>query len=184
LYSESENPLAFVINPQSRPELHFATFPDLLAETCIKAGTSEYGCCPKCGAPWKRIVEASGGKIGESWHPHENDGVTGQIGFKEDGTYRREFKGWQPGCKCNAGEPVPCVVLDPFMGSGTVAVVARDLNRSSVGCELNPEYVKIIKRRLDAGSQLDTGVVSYRFDTITQSAAGEQAQQGNNNRME
>ena len=57
LYSESENPLAFVINPQSRPELHFATFPDLLAATCIKAGTSEYGCCPVCGAPWERVVE-------------------------------------------------------------------------------------------------------------------------------
>jgi hypothetical protein len=184
LYSESENPLAFVINPQSRPELHFATFPDLLAETCIKAGTSEYGCCPKCGAPWKRIVEASGGKIGESWHPHENDGVTGQVGFKEDGTYRREFKGWQPGCKCDAGDPVACVVLDPFMGSGTVAVVARDLNRSSVGCELNPAYVEIIKKRLDAGSQLDTGVVSYRFDTITQSAAGEQASKGSSSEQQ
>jgi hypothetical protein len=154
------------INPQPRPDLHFATFPDELAETCIKAGTSEYGCCPNCGAPWKRIVEATGGKIGESWHPHENDGVTGQKGFKEDGTYRREFKGWQPGCKCDAGEPVPCVVLDPFMGSGTVAVVARDLNCSSIGCELNPEYVRIIKKRLDAGSQLDTGVVSYRFEKV------------------
>jgi hypothetical protein len=125
------------------------------------------------------VVEASGGKIGESWHPHENDEVTGQKGFKEDGTYRREFKGWQPGCDCiieappEAATPVPCIVLDPFMGSGTVAVVARDLNRSSIGCELNPEYVKIIRKRLDAGSQLDTGVVSYQFDAIA--AAGEQA---------
>jgi len=76
------------------------------------------------------------------------------------------FKGWKPGCPCDAGDPVPCVVLDPFMGSGTVAVVARDLNRSSVGCELNPEYVKIIKERLQAGSQLDTGVVTYHFEKV------------------
>ena len=61
---------------------------------------------------------------------------------------------------------MPCLVLDPFMGSGTVSVVARDLNRSSVGCELNPEYVKIIKNRLQAGSCLDTGVVSYRFEKV------------------
>jgi hypothetical protein len=166
LYSESENPLAFVINPQSRPELHFATFPDLLAETCIKAGTSEYGCCPKCGAPYQRIVEASGGVIGQSWHPHAYDEVTGQVGSKDDGSYKRVFKGWKAGCKCDAGDPVPCVVLDPFMGSGTVAVVARDLNRSSVGCELNPEYVKIIRKRLQADSQLDSGVVSYKFEKI------------------
>ena len=166
LYSESESPLAFVINPQSRPELHFATFPDLLAETCIKAGTSEYGCCPKCGAPYQRIVEASGGVIGQSWHPHADDGVTGQVGGFPSAGYKREFKGWKPGCSCDAGSPLPCLVLDPFMGSGTVAVVARELNRSSVGCELNPEYVKIIKKRLQADSQLDTGVVSYRFEKV------------------
>jgi DNA modification methylase len=181
LYSESENPLAFVINPQSRPELHFATFPDLLAATCIKAGTSEYGCCPKCGAPWQRVVECSGGTIGESWHPHTDDMGTGQSLSSEklmtarNGSYSRQFKGWQPGCKCYP-EPLPgqlppqalnpCLVLDPFMGSGTVAVVARELNRSSVGCELNPEYVKIIKKRLQAGSQLDTGVVEYQFEEV------------------
>jgi DNA modification methylase len=50
------------------------------------------------------------------------------------------------------------------MGSGTVAVVARELNRSSIGIELNPEYVKIIKKRLQAGSCLDTGVVNYHFE--------------------
>lgn len=166
LYSESENPLAFIINPQARPELHFATFPDLLAETCIKAGTSEYGCCPKCGAPYQRIVEASGGSTGKSWHPHADDGVTGQIGGMPTEGYTRKFKGWQPTCKCGEKERVPCVVLDPFMGSGTVAVVARELNRSSVGCELNPEYVKIIRKRLNADSQLDTGVVSYRFEKV------------------
>jgi len=167
LYSESENPLAFVINPQSRPELHFATFPDLLAATCIKAGTSEYGCCPKCGAPYQRIVECSGGTTGKSWHPHADDGVTGQIGGMPTEGYSRQFKGWQPGCKCGEKERSPCLVLDPFMGSGTVAVVARELNRSSVGCELNPAYVEIIKKRLNAGSQLDTGVVSYRFEKVS-----------------
>lgn len=34
-------------------------------------------------------------------------------------------------------------VLDPFMGSGTVAKVATDLGRNFIGCELNPEYVKL-----------------------------------------
>jgi DNA modification methylase len=39
-------------------------------------------------------------------------------------------------------------VLDPFMGAGTTAMVARKLNRNFIGIELNPEYVKIAEQRL------------------------------------
>ena len=39
------------------PEAHFATFPPALVTPCIKAGTSERGACPTCGAPWERVVE-------------------------------------------------------------------------------------------------------------------------------
>ena len=47
-----------------------------------------------------------------------------------------------------AGCPENGIVLDPFMGSGTTAVVARKLNRNYVGFELNPEYIKIYEKRL------------------------------------
>jgi len=47
-----------------------------------------------------------------------------------------------------AGCPEKGIVLDPFMGSGTTAVVARKLNRSYVGFELNPEYIKIADAKL------------------------------------
>lgn len=40
------------------------------------------------------------------------------------------------------------VVLDPFMGSGTVAVVAKRNKFQYVGCELNPEYVKMAQNRI------------------------------------
>lgn len=40
------------------------------------------------------------------------------------------------------------VVLDPFMGSGTTALVAKGLGRDYVGIELNPEYKAIAERRL------------------------------------
>ena len=39
-------------------------------------------------------------------------------------------------------------VLDPFFGSGTVGLVAQDLNRKFIGVELNPEYIAIAYRRL------------------------------------
>ena len=51
-----------------------------------------------------------------------------------------------------AGCPEGGVVLDPFMGSGTVAYVARQLGRNYVGIELNPEYIKLANQRLQQGA--------------------------------
>ena len=43
-------------------------------------------------------------------------------------------------------------VLDPFMGSGTTAKVALDLNRNALGYEVNSAFIDLIKNRLGAGS--------------------------------
>lgn len=47
-----------------------------------------------------------------------------------------------------AGAPVGGVVLDPFMGSGTTAQVAKHLNRQYLGCELNVDYKPLQDKRL------------------------------------
>lgn len=47
---------------------------------------------------------------------------------------------------CNS--PKGGVVLDPFMGAGTTAIVADRYNRSYIGFEINPEYIKIAERRI------------------------------------
>jgi len=47
-----------------------------------------------------------------------------------------------------AGCPEGGICLDPFFGAGTVAVVARHLNRKWVGIELNKSYIKIAENRL------------------------------------
>lgn len=46
-----------------------------------------------------------------------------------------------------AGAPLGGIVLDPFMGSGTTAQVAQDLGRQYIGCELNPKYGNLQKKR-------------------------------------
>lgn len=47
-----------------------------------------------------------------------------------------------------AGCPKGGIILDPFMGSGTTALVAKLLNRKYVGIELNSSYIEIANRRL------------------------------------
>ena len=47
-------------------------------------------------------------------------------------------------------EAVPCTVLDPFAGSGTVGLVAKRFGREAVLIELNPAYVEMINKRLNA----------------------------------
>lgn len=47
-----------------------------------------------------------------------------------------------------AGCPVGGTILDPFMGAGTTALVARKLDRNYVGFELNPAYIEIANKRL------------------------------------
>ena len=47
-----------------------------------------------------------------------------------------------------AGCPAGGIVLDPFMGAGTTAVVARSLGRNYLGFELNPDYVKLANERI------------------------------------
>jgi DNA modification methylase len=47
-----------------------------------------------------------------------------------------------------AGCPEGGMVLDPFAGAGTTLWVAEQLDRNSIGIELNPEYCEIIRRRM------------------------------------
>ena len=47
-----------------------------------------------------------------------------------------------------AGSEKGDIILDPFMGSGTTAMVARDLGRYYIGCELHENYGKLIKNRI------------------------------------
>lgn len=133
---------------------HYASFPTKLVEPCILAGTSLKGCCPSCGAPWERILEATeeyAKLLGKSWHNHDKDIRKGLRGVPSRfrGGAARETKGWEPGCECDAGDPIPCTVLDPFNGSGTTGEVALKHFRNYIGVELYPINAEMTQYRLN-----------------------------------
>ena len=49
----------------------------------------------------------------------------------------------------DAGCPEEGIVLDPFMGSGTTALVALKTNRKFIGIELNQDYIEIANKRIN-----------------------------------
>ncbi len=44
------------------------------------------------------------------------------------------------------------VVADYYLGSGTTAVVCKELNRNFIGCDINPNAIELTKTRLNAGT--------------------------------
>jgi DNA modification methylase len=132
------------------PEAHFATFPTKLVEPCLLSGTSARGCCPACGAPYTRIVEREAhslpvaertGRVGHNGTPPQQSGWFWKPAEVRD-------LGWRAGCACEAGDPIPAVVLDPFAGACTTGVVARKHGRHSWGIDLSATYLEMARERL------------------------------------
>ncbi len=132
---------------------HFATFPEKLIEPCIRAGCPEW-VCKNCGEPRRRVVEKK-----TNYTQIEPTTLKGQARAEGQGCYRPNSKetggmplannkttGWTD-CKCGAGF-TGGIVFDPFMGSGTVGMVAYKNNRHYLGTELNPEYVRLAEKRI------------------------------------
>ena len=145
------------IATHSFKEAHFATFPPKLVEPCIKAGTSERGACPGCGAPWARVTETSYTKnrpsAGSDPRSRSEDrqaqgSMGGHRGYRGNNLAKHtETTDWTPTCDHDA-DPAPCTVLDPFAGAGTVGLVADRLNRNAVLIEISAEYAEMAERRI------------------------------------
>lgn len=106
---------------------HHAAFPEALVERPVLAGCPER-VCTTCGQPWGRQP------------------ATRQLGCLA------VLGKLYPSCTCRS-RWTPGLVLDPFMGSGTTALVAERLGRDWLGVELNPDFVALAERRLDRARQ-------------------------------
>jgi hypothetical protein len=130
---------------------HFATYPPALVEPCIKAGTSDAGCCSICGKAWERVTAVDYERLGDI-SPTDKAWDQYQGNHKADRKHGRARKlvdtlGFAPACVHDA-PAVPCIVFDPFNGSGTTGLVAQQLNRRYVGLDLSAVYLELAKQRI------------------------------------
>ena len=145
---------------------HFAVFPSRLVARCLRASTSTDGCCTRCGAQTERIVaktapsdawkaasgaDASGGYTGTSRDGAAGTGAQDASATKARilaGMARKETIGWKAGCACDAPCTARPLVLDPFSGAGTTALVSARLGIDCINIDLNPNYIRLAQGRL------------------------------------
>lgn len=99
---------------------HFAVYPPLLIAPFVHASVPKQ-CCSGCGKPWAPVIED---KTVIEYR------ATCECSITNDEQPRG---GPRP--------PVPGLVLDPFMGSGTTGLVAREFGVDFVGCDISFQYL-------------------------------------------
>ena len=135
------------INTKPFTDAHFATFPQKLVQRMIKAGCP-VEVCGNCLKPFEVQYET---KLLPKRSKSDNFGKRGGIRDDSGVNYQPKSKkiaGYVKVCDCQCETTDAGLVLDPFMGAGTTAVVAKKMNRHFIGIELNPKYKAIADKRL------------------------------------
>jgi len=138
----------WVISTRAFPEAHFAVYPEGLIEIPIKAGCPEF-ICKKCGKARVKILDYSD-KVNAQWGERKSNPqkfrdkrempqkIIKNVNVKELG---------YTNCGCMQGFESG-IVLDPFMGAGTSALVALKQRKRFIGIEIKQEYIDMAKRRI------------------------------------
>jgi len=131
---------------------HFAAFPTEWPRKLI-LGWSPPGICVECGEGRRAVVEKAEAKHLD-WRErqgNERDGTNG-LGGSTLGIPAKDRETTITGQSCACDKPTapttPAVVLDPFGGTGTTAMVARALGRYGVSCDLSGDYQRLAKWRI------------------------------------
>lgn len=134
---------------------HYAAFPTEWPRKLI-SGWSPVGFCLECQQPRtpvsvrerdKKYVSGDAKHDGRDWSSSSN--------HRKDRVYKTTTKISGYACACdNTKAPIrPAVVLDPFGGTGTVAMVARALGRHGLHVDLSKDYLKLAKWRVFESGQ-------------------------------
>lgn len=156
----------FEVTTQPFPDAHFAVYPPELIETPIKASCPSK-VCANCQSPYERQTEVVKREVagGVSRVPEDERGYADRQGKSQndrEGLTQSTKKtvGWEKTCDCDTEETEPGIVLDPFMGSGTTAVVAENLGRRWVGIDLNKDYVEMSEDRISTETDFNVNPIS------------------------
>ena len=137
---------------------HFAAFPQELVRRLI-LGWTPNGICTACGEGRRPVVEKDNRFVGERG---ASDLKRRQIGI-EKGTFQgtplsissqvrteqtATITGYACACDVTLAPTRPAVVLDPFVGTGTVPMVARALGRYGIGLDLSRDYLRLARWRI------------------------------------
>jgi DNA modification methylase len=138
----------WTIPTQPFPEAHFAVYPEGLIEIPIKAGCPEF-ICKKCGKARMKIYKDTGDMIGQGGFGgktavHTKASPTSSLLTKK--VKEKKYTGYTD-CGCNAGFESG-IVLDPFMGAGTTALVALKQRKRFIGIDIKQEYVDMSYRKI------------------------------------
>jgi len=136
---------------------HFAAFPTEWPRKLI-LGWSPPGICVECGEGRRSVAEASAeyqefrrnaGDWNQKAKIHGRD-TTGNrpSGASAVPDSTKTITGQSCACDKPTAPTTPAVVLDPFGGTGTTAMVARALGRYGVSCDLSGDYQRLAKWRI------------------------------------
>jgi len=134
----------WTISTKPFPGAHFAVYPEALIETPIKAGCPEF-VCKKCGKGRSKIIISESKPTRPGVKSKDTDNNIYSVNRKR---YMPEYKGeYYTDCLCGAGWEGG-IVLDPFMGAGTTALVALKQRKRFIGIEIKREYIDMAKKRI------------------------------------
>lgn len=157
IYDGKRNPRdVWAINTKPYTGAHFATFPPALVRPLITAGTST-AACSACDTPYRHVVIKSpvppaiqeALNVARTRSAAVTGRTDGYTNYKPSKNYQRQILSdtYLPNCTCDA-PAWGCLVLDPFMGSGTVGLVAKQMGRSFVGIDASEEYCALADARI------------------------------------
>jgi len=133
---------------------HFAAFPQEWPRRLI-LGWTPNGICTACREGRRPVVEKGlavrNRNVAPRRYAEDPDGQTPGdycAGTEFQGSTEATITGYACACDVTLAPTRPAVVLDPFVGTGTVPMVARALGRYGIGLDLSRDYLRLARWRI------------------------------------
>lgn len=140
---------------------HFAAFPTEWPKRII-AGWSPAGVCVECGEGRRPVGETV---LDESRTPARRNTYVPEVTAQGNGNNgsgsplwgqwtKRLITGYACACPEPTADTTPAVILDPFGGTGTTAMVAKALGRHGISVDMSADYCRLAEWRTNDRDQL------------------------------